>query len=382
MSTSANQFVVHTKGAQHPVLQQFIQLVPIANPSGKEDTLRQYVSNCLHALGLTQQSMDAMGNLLVRVPGNPSQPTLLLSAHLDSVPPCEGIQPVEDVHPHTRRSIIRSQGNTILGADDKAGIAVILHLAKQLAAENFAHNAPLELLFSVQEEIGLLGARALDTQQLVAKMGYALDGDGHAGLIFTAGASQRHLYIRCQGRAAHAGMDPEVGTNAIVMAATVCQALPQGRIADDTTANIGTIEGGQALNIVPDTATIRCEIRSHRYDALDRLVLQAEEVVAKAQYAFPNGQIHLEVLDRYPRFALVQEAPVIARAQKALRQTGLTPHTTPMAIGSDAHWLNHYGIETVVLGMGFYHSHSLGEYLDCDALVQMSQVVYRLVCAE
>lgn len=365
-----------------PVVDCFMQLAPIDNPSGGEAVIRDFLASSLTKLGLVNQVIDAAGNLLVRVPGDPNKPTLLLSAHMDSVPPCHGIQPVQDVS--AGRPVIRSAGKTILGADDKSGMAVILEVMSRLKnhasrGEEFASNHPLELLFSTQEEVGLLGAKALDRKQLKADYAYVLDGEGSAGDIFTAGPTQYHFVIECHGRAAHAGIAPEAGLSAIQMMAAVCARLPQGRLGPELTANVGTIEGGKATNVVADYAKIRGEIRTHQEGPLQALLDSYQEICQQVNTAFPGGKITFEPLRRYDAFCVAADHIAVQKAQAVFESHQIPSALLSMNIGSDAHILNQLGIPAVVLGMGFHFSHSLGEFIYIEELQQITDVVYQLV---
>ncbi|MBY0450823.1 MAG: M20/M25/M40 family metallo-hydrolase [Cyanobacteria bacterium] len=364
-----------------PVVDRFMQLAPIDNPSGGEAVIRDFLASSLAKLGLDNQVIDAAGNLLVRVPGDPNKPTLLLSAHMDSVPPCHGIQPVQDAS--EGRPVIRSAGKTILGADDKSGMAVILEVMSRLKHPNSENNPPsnhpLELLFSTQEEVGLLGAKALDRKQLKADYAYVLDGEGSAGDIFTAGPTQYHFVIECHGRAAHAGIAPEAGLSAIQMMAAVCARLPQGRLGPELTANVGTIEGGKATNVVADFAKIRGEIRTHHEAPLKALLQEYQEICQQVNANFPGGSITFEPLRRYDAFSVSGDHVSVQKAQAVFEANHIPNSLLSMNIGSDAHILNQFGIPAVVLGMGFHFSHSLGEFIYVDELQQITEVVSQLV---
>ncbi len=370
-----------------PVVDRFMQLAPIDNPSGGEAVIRDFLASNLAKLGLNDQIIDAAGNLLVRVPGDPGKATLLLSAHMDSVPPCHGIQPVQDAA--EGRPVIRSAGKTILGADDKSGMAVILEVVSRLSHPNSENNLssnnpppsnhPLELLFSTQEEVGLLGAKALDRKQLKADYAYVLDGEGSAGDIFTAGPTQYHFVIECHGRAAHAGISPEAGLSAIQMMAAVCARLPQGRLGPELTANVGTIEGGKATNVVADFAKIRGEIRTHQEAPLQALLQEYQEICQQVNASFPGGNITFEPIRRYDAFSVAADHISVKKAQTVFTIHQIPSSLRSMNIGSDAHILNQIGIPSVVLGMGFHFSHSLGEFIYVDELQQITEVVHQLV---
>lgn len=359
------------------VVERFQAIVPIDNPSGREAGIRARIAETLQALGLDDQAVDGAGNLFVRVPGAAGREVIMLSAHMDSVPPCEGIVPVPDVR--NERPIIRSEGRTILGADDKAGIAVILEVMAQLAQQGFRTNHPLELFFSTGEEVGLTGAKGFDLGQSRAAYCYVLDGEGRVGLVFNAGPSQENIEIACTGKASHAGIAPEAGVSAIQMGAALCAALPTGRLGEDLTANIGVVQGGNAMNIVAPSLILRAEMRSHDETRLSDLLDRYEGLCREVEARFAGGTVTFRRVRRYNRFHVDPAQPVVLRAIEAGRKRGVNPACMPMNIGSDAHILNAGGLPTVVLGMGFHYSHSLGEFIFCEELEQVCQLVADLV---
>ena len=200
---------------------------------------------------------------------DPNLEPLFFNCHLDTVEPCIGIKVVR------KDDIFTSLGETILGSDDKSGIAAMIE-ALTVLRENKLSHAPMEFVFTTCEEIGLLGAKALNPEHVRAKMGYALDSTGFGRVIVGAPASNR-LHITVRGVAAHAGLHPEQGINAIVLAGQALAAAPCGRIDDETTANFGTIQGGAASNIVAEEVRIVGEVRSHSPDKLERLTAEIEQ---------------------------------------------------------------------------------------------------------
>jgi tripeptide aminopeptidase len=296
---------------------------------------------------------------------------------MDSVPPCEGIEPIEDMQ--EGRRIVRSAGKTILGADDKSGIAVMLQIAARLKETGQQDNHPLELLFSTREEVGLLGLKAFDLSQCKSTMGFVLDGEGDLGDVFHAGPAQKSLIFELEGVRSHAGIAPEAGVSAIEMATHLCASLPSGRLSPQTTMNIGVIEGGDAMNIVAPTAVIKGEARSHDNVALASLMTQVEETCHEIQSHFARGQVKFIPTHKYDAYEIPIGHAVIAYAKAACEKLGITPNVLPMNIGSDAHILNHGGLPSVVLGMGFHFSHSLGEFIDVEELEQVTNLVYEII---
>ena len=248
------------------LLDTFLDLVRIPSPSGQEEAVAEAIAARLGALGIAVER-DAVGNLIARVDGV-GEP-LLLTAHMDTVVPCEGVVPV--VRGEGDARIVASAGDTILGADDKAGVAILLELLAVLAENELAHR-PLELLFTVGEEKGLRGAKALDVGRFRATMGLGLDVAGVPGIMVVHAPYQDHWRAVVHGRAAHAGGNPEAGVSAIQVAAEGIAGMPLGRIDDETTANIGVIQGGRATNIIPDRVELDGEARSRDVTKLEKQI--------------------------------------------------------------------------------------------------------------
>ena len=243
------------------VVQEFIALASLNSPSRHEAPVAAYLVERLGALGGAATVDDSAvrsgsdtGNVIARLPGTAAGPTVLLCAHMDTVGPTEGMVPV------IRDGVIYSNGETVLGADDKAGIAIILAVLADLKAGREPHG-DIEVLFTVQEEVGLFGAKYLE-EPLQADFGYILDGDGEVGSVIHRAPSKVDLDFVLEGKAAHAGIAPETGINAICAAAAAIARFRSGRIDANTTSNVGTITGGKARNIVPDRAEVAVEVRS------------------------------------------------------------------------------------------------------------------------
>lgn len=361
------------------VTARFKEIVPIDNPSGQEAGIRQFILGCLEDMDIIDCNVDAGGNLFARVPGDTSKPVWMLSAHMDSVPPCEGIVPIEDFHRDNKRPIIRSEGRTVLGADDKSGIATILEIVSQLSVHGFKTNHPLELFFSTREEVGLLGAKEFDMAQSRAIGCYVLDGEGRVGAIFNAGPSQENMEIECFGRASHAGIDPENGISAIAMGAALCAKLPSGRHSETLTSNIGVLQGGEAMNVTAPYLKIRAEARSHNEPELEGMMDEYNAICTDVQERFAGSTVMMKRIRKYNHFKVSPTHAMIARVEEACRAMNIIPAVLPMNIGSDAHILNQHDIPTVVLGMGFHFSHSLGEFIYVEELEQVCALVLQLV---
>lgn len=348
---------------QDRLVSTFLELVQIDSPSGHEEEIAQHLAAELSGLGLTVER-DTTGNVIGRLAGE--GPPILLSAHIDTVKPGRGVKPV------INNGIITSDGATILGGDDKSGVAAILEVLRVLVERDLPPTKlapPLEVALTVSEEVGLIGAKGLDLTSLRAKEGIVLDSGGPIGVIVVAAPSQNRIKAVVHGKTAHAGVEPEKGINAIVVASEAIAAMPLGRIDAETTANVGRIQGGTATNIVPDRVEIACETRSHDERKLAAQVQAMTEALEAA--ADRHGATVEVVLERsYSNFKLSQEDGIVQRAVAAAKALGLTPALVPSGGGSDANVFNAGGIATINISAGMDKVHTTEERLAVDDLVK------------
>ena len=237
------------------LVETFCSLASIDSPSGEEAAMSAVVAQRLRDLGCTVTT-DAEHNVIGRLDGAAATEPIILSAHLDTVEPGRGVRPQLD------NGVIRSDGTTVLGADDKAGVAAILE-ALQTARASGQPMRPIEVVFTVSEEVGLMGARALDMSTLRSSTAVVLDSAGAVGTIINSAPQHDRIDATIIGKAAHAGVAPETGISAIVVASQAIAAMRLGRLDAETTANIGLISGGSAMNVVPERVTLTGETRSH-----------------------------------------------------------------------------------------------------------------------
>jgi tripeptide aminopeptidase len=346
------------------LLETFIDLVWIDNPSGEEAAIAAHVRGLLATLGLTVEE-DSIHNLLARVPGE-GEP-LLLNAHMDSVAPCRGVRPV------VADGVVRSGGDTVLGADDLAGVAAILEGVRATLSSGAPHRAA-EILFTVQEEVGLRGAAAFDTTRLRAREGFTLDSGGDFGGITLGAPAQDSLHAVVIGRAAHAGVAPEQGINAIVVAGRALAAMPLGRIDHETTANIGIIRGGEATNIVPPQVELWGEARSHDQE---KLVEQVRAVVAALENAARDhgASVRVEVTHKYDAYRLAESTPIVQRAVAVLRAMGAEPRFEISGGGSDVNVFARRGLSVANLSVGYRAIHSTEEHIAVADLSRAAELV-------
>lgn len=363
----------------------FRSLVAISSESQHEGALASDLKQRLDLLG-AEAVFDASaaatgsdtGNLIARLKGTREVPALLLSAHMDTVRPGQGINVV------FKDGVFTSDGTTILGADDKSAIAVILEALSVLKEGQVPHG-PLEVVLTTCEEAGLAGARNLDFSLITAPYGYALDGSDTEGVIVQAPSSNR-FDIRLFGRDAHAGAHPEKGINAIHLAAKAMAGLSIGRIDPETTCNIGWIEGGLATNVVPPVVTIKGEARSHDEEKLERLttgiVGAFERVVAEHRALAAHDslpRLEAQVKRSYSRTRIPENHPVVGLAWSAAARLGRPMKAKKSGGGSDANIFFEKGIPLGILGTGMREIHTLREYVRLDDMVRAVELLLEII---
>jgi tripeptide aminopeptidase len=362
------------------VLSLFTELAAIPSPPGEERAVADSVASYLRDLGLRPEEDDAggrigssMGNMLCAVEPTAAGTPLFFCAHLDTVPPQGPIEPV--VH----EGFVRNAGGTILGADNKAAVAAMLEATRIVLAENRPH-AGIELLFTPKEEVGLVGAFAFDHTRLHARAGYVFDMAASIGTIIMAAPSARKLTIRFHGRAAHSGMYPEEGRSAVVAAARAIADMRLGRLDDETTANVGTIRGGSARNIVPEWCELEAEARS-----LDdaKVVEAVQEMLDACTFAASSVDCAVEtnVEGDYRAYRFRRDALPVRLAADALQRTGHEPRFETTGGAADANVFNERGLECVNLANGMTDIHTPDERIAVDDLGAMVDVTLALVDA-
>ncbi len=368
----------------------FLNLVRIDSPSKHEGRvakwLRAWFKDFPGAVvtedGSGIETGSETGNIVVRLKGNKEGTPLFFNAHMDTVEPGTNIKPVFS------DGVFRSDGSTVLGGDDKAAIAILLEAANCLQ-ENKMDFGPIEMVFTTCEEIGLLGAKALDPSILKARAGYALDSTDPDAVINRAPAAIR-FNIEVHGRSAHAGINPEKGVNAIKIAAKAISKAPQGRIDADTTCNIGLIKGGTATNIIPDLVEVQGEVRSHEAAMLKRIQDELigcfyktaeeyhrldEKQTQKAKEPF----ITSTVTDDYPLMHVPEDHQVIKTVLQAGKALGRKLHLEKTGGGSDANIFNQKGLSTVILGIGMQKVHTTDEFIRLSDMVESTLLVLEII---
>jgi tripeptide aminopeptidase len=348
------------------IVQTFLDLVAIDSPSGDEDRIAAELEHRLRALGL-RAVQDAAGNVLARLEGTGDP--VLLSAHMDTVEPGRGITPRWD-----GPDIIRSDGSTILGADNKAGCAVILEVLQSLIEDGGPHR-PVEVAISRGEEVGLVGAANMDYSRITARIAIVIDSGGPPSSI-QGQAPYHYTYdIEVHGRSAHAGLEPEKGIPAITIAAEIVAGLPQGRLDSETTGNVGIIRGGLVRNAVPDYCLVQGEFRSMVEEKAETLARNARRHIDLVRERHPGARIDVRLGMAYPGYRLEPGDPAVDLLFPVLRSLGFEPNPHPVGGGTDGNVFRGRGISAVVIGRGGYNQHTKDEYLVIPEMLDCARVV-------
>lgn len=357
----------------------FLQLAQIDSGGENEAEICQFVVNLLKQLGAEEVTIDnageklggSGGNVFACFKGKSPAPPVMLSAHLDTVTPTKGIRIVRT------ETEIKTDGTTILGADDKAGIAIIFEAIKTLQERNLPY-PPLEVVFTIREEKGLLGAKVFDKAKLKARYGIVVDGAGKPGDLIIGSPTHIRFEVTFHGKAAHAGVEPEKGINAIIMASTAISMMKWGRLDEETTSNVGVIEGGQAMNIVPDKCKITGEFRSHNPQIVEKLLSDWERICHQVAQKF-GGKIDFVAEKSFDGIHLSPDESIVKAAVKAVQSLGLKPSLKRMGGGTDGNIFTAHGIRCLVLPTGGENHHSPNEKLVLSDFYTMGEILVRTI---
>jgi len=362
------------------IRKNFLSLCKVASESGREAALARKLAARLEKMGgkVTEDNAAKAtggdcGNITARF--GRRGPFLMLNAHMDTVKPGRGVKPI------TEGDTIKTDGSTILGADCKSGIAVIME-ALESTLEEKGRIEGVEVVFTVCEEIGLLGAKNIDAKKLKSKIGIALDSTDPHEIITSAPAANR-LTIDIHGLESHAGIAPEKGISAAVIAAEAIRSMRLGRIDHETTANIGVIEGGIATNIVPARVRLKGEARSHSRSKLERQtmhMIKAVETACRAARKKIEGKLHkpeaeIEVTPDYPGMKVEKGSPALKLLRKAGAAIDMKLSTRAGSGGSDANIFNSMGIQTVIAGTGMTDVHSTRESIRVSDMAKAAALI-------
>lgn len=365
---------------ENRMLNEFIELVSVPCPSKDEKAEAELIMRKLDELGI-EYKMDNVnektggncGNIWAYIKGTVSDaPKLLFEAHMDSVAPTTGTKVVR------KDGVLYSDGTTTLGGDDKVGVAGMLEAVRALKEDNVAHG-DVQLLFTVSEEIGCLGVVHLDKSFIKADYGYCMDIGGAPGEITYAAPKLYDIYVTVKGKAAHAGIAPEEGVNAIMLAAEAMSKLPAyGRIDNETTFNIGMFNAGVGTNIVCPEAKFVIDMRSLNVAKLEELKDSTMKLI-KETVETGHGEVEFEVVEGCPAVELSQEHPCIQLAQKAAEKLGFPVEMKVTGGCSDGNYLCGYGLPCGLLATGMSNVHTTQEYLKEEDLYNTARWTYEII---
>lgn len=361
------------------LVEEFMELVQIDSETKHEEVIAPILINKLEEMGFDVVQDDAhtrnghgAGNIIATLKGSLDVEPIYFTVHMDTVVPGKGIKPEirEDGY-------IYSDGTTILGADDKAGMAALFEMARRLKEQNIAHGT-IQFIITAGEESGLVGAKELDPSMIIAKYGFAVDSNGKVGEIVVAAPYQARIEAKIIGKTAHAGVEPEKGISAITLAAKSIAKMKLGRLDEETTANIGRFEGGKATNIVCDEVYILAEARS-----IDEVKLNAQTAHMKETFESVSqelgGRAEVDVKIMYPGFRVTEADKVVQVAMEAARAVNREPKLGISGGGSDANVIAGFGIPTVNLAVGYEEIHTTNERMPIEELEKLADYLVEIV---
>lgn len=364
---------------QDRLVDEFLELVQVDSETKFETEIAKVLKEKFSALGVnvveddtTSQTGHGAGNLICTLEGTKADvDTIYFTSHMDTVVPGKGIKP------SIKDGYIVTDGTTILGADDKAGLAAMFEAIRVLKENNIPHGT-IEFIITVGEESGLVGAKALDRSLITAKYGYALDSDGKVGNIIVAAPTQAKVKATIIGKTAHAGVAPEKGVSAITIAAKAISRMPLGRIDEETTANIGRFEGGTQTNIVCDHVEILAEARSLVTEKMENQVQKMKEAFESAASEM-GGRADVDIQVMYPGFKFADGDHVVEVAKRAAAKIGRQSELQRSGGGSDANVIAGHGIPTVNLAVGYEEIHTTNEKMPIEELVKTAELIVAIV---
>ncbi|KHL94762.1 hypothetical protein QW71_16235 [Paenibacillus sp. IHB B 3415] len=367
--------------SQDRLINEFMELVRIDSETRNERRIADVLKEKFSSLGLTAVEDDSQertghgaGNLFVTWPADSgvSAPKLLFTCHMDTVVPGQNIKPTLGAD-----GWITSDGSTILGADDKAGLAALFEAIRVIQEQKLPHGQ-IQFVITAGEESGLMGARAMDPAHLDADLGFALDSNGEVGAIAIAAPTQARVTMQIFGKSAHAGVNPEDGISAIQVASKAISAMKLGRIDNETTANIGKFAGGGPTNVVCDHVQLDAEARSIVQEKVELQIASMREALETT--ARDNGaqsEFRSEII--YPAFSFNEHDPVVQLADRAITSLGLTTRLFASGGGSDANVFNGLKVPTVNLAVGYEDIHTTKERIKAEDIVKVASLVVAIV---
>lgn len=361
---------------QERIIKKFVEMASISSPSLKERKMADYLKGELENLGLEvyedkvgEEHNGDSGNVIGLLRGK--GPLIMFSAHMDTVGPCENVVPVVE------SDRIRSSGDTVLGGDDKAGIAAILEML-YVIKENNLHHPDILVVFSIAEEIRLQGAKSADLSQYDIKYGFVLDSSGKPGTVVNQAPFHNAIDIIFTGKSAHAGIEPENGINAFYVASKAVAKMKVGRIDSETTFNPGIVKGGNATNIVMEKLELNCEARSYNEAKLEEVVSEIKKICIDTAEEM-GAKVEFDIRREYNGFYFEDGCEVMEIARKSAKELELPFSAHKLGGGSDANIYNEKGIVTLNLGIGMTKIHSKDEYITIKDLVDNARFIIQII---
>jgi len=362
------------------LLDGFFELVEIYSPSRHEGKVAAYLQGQLEGIGFTT-TIDGSaavtgsdtGNLIARLEGT-APGRVVLAAHMDCVEPCLGIEPV------VADGIVRPAGATILSADDKAGVAAVLEAVRSVI-EAGVPRPEIVVVMTTGEELCLLGAKELPEELFADGVPcFVFDAGGAPGTIVLAAPTHYGFHAEFKGKPVHAGVEPEAGRSAIQMAAAAIAAMPLGRLDECTTANVGQIEGGSAVNVVPERCVVIGECRSLKEERVEAVKAQISDALDEAAARF-RGSVEVSWELDYPAMGYAEDDPFVTGLIEVIRQAGLEPALTVSGGGADTNVIAKKGARAITLGVGMAGFHSLEEHIAVQDLEDSARLIQALIAA-
>ena len=361
------------------LVKTFCDLVRVDSISRQERQMADTIKEEFIKMGYSPIEDDAgkavggnAGNVIVKIPGSSSTEPILFMAHMDTVVPGHGKVPVID------GDIIRSDGKTVLGGDDLAGVACILEAIRVIKEKNISHG-DIYAVFTIAEEEGLVGAKHLDISKIPAKFAYILDDTGPIGTAAIKAPYYNQLRFSVKGKSAHAGLSPEEGINAILIAAKAVAALPfMGRIDEDTTCNIGVISGGRARNIVPDEVILDGEIRSIYEDKINKYTKQISDTLEKVVIA-EGGTFQAVTKRNHDGYNIQEDHPILRLMKKAADRLEIKLNLHATGGISDTSVINYKGIPAVDISVGMTNVHSTQEQISISDMTKACSLIVEII---
>lgn len=353
------------------LVSRFVEMVQISSLSGEEETISRYLADEFGKLGC-DVTREACGNVIARYPAAGKPGTVMFCAHMDTVGKEREIRPIiED-------GIIHTDGSTILGADDKSGLTVMFEMLEILREHPEIEHPALEMVSTISEEIGLIGAKTMDKSLLHADWGVVLDTGGPTGKVLISQPYGRIMTFTFRGKASHAAGAPEKGINAIKAAALGIAKSPCGKVGNDAVIGIGTINGGVATNVVPDKVVVKTMVRSPEYEKM-LYWAGAMEAAMREGCAEVGAELEVETVENYPGYRLAQDHYLIQKMEEACKRCGIGINKVDALGGSDANIFNNAGIPCIVTSSGDIGAHMKSEYIAIDDMVKSVKLHLTLI---